>query len=70
MDIANRIKVARVARNLKIKDLADKAGLTQDQVGRMERGKAKPRIEYLQRLCDALDLSLADLFSDDFTVTL
>ena len=39
------------------KDLADKVGLTQEAISRIETGKAKPRLKTLLKLAEVLNVS-------------
>ena len=48
-------------RQLTIKELGDKAGLSEIYVGEIERGQKYPSSKVLESLARALDLDLADL---------
>jgi transcriptional regulator with XRE-family HTH domain len=55
------IRRERQERRLTIKELGDKAGLSEIYVSEIERGKKYPSARVLERLAEALDLSVADL---------
>jgi transcriptional regulator with XRE-family HTH domain len=64
MDISLRIKQLRKAAGLNVSQLAEAAGLSQSYLSEIEHGKKKPTVDTILKLCSALNLSLADLFSD------
>jgi transcriptional regulator with XRE-family HTH domain len=55
------IRRERQARDLTIKELGDKAGLSEIYVGEIERGQKYPSSKVLESLANALELDLADL---------
>lgn len=55
------IRRERQDRHLTIKELGDKAGLSEIYVGEIERGQKYPSAKVLESLADALDLDMADL---------
>ncbi|GCE49495.1 helix-turn-helix protein [Thermosporothrix hazakensis] len=55
------IRQERQNRHLTIKELGDKAGLSEIYVGEIERGQKYPSARVLESLAKALDLDLADL---------
>jgi len=55
------IRRERQDRHLTIKDLGDKAGLSEIYVGEIERGQKYPSAKVLESLANALDLDIADL---------
>src|SRR5579859_6107160 len=58
--IGRVIRQQRQDRHLTIKDLGEKAGLSEIYVGEIERGQKYPSAEVLESLADALDLDLAE----------
>lgn len=56
-----RVQHARVARGWSQSDLADKTGLAQVQISRVETGAREIRLTTLLRLIDALDVPSAQL---------
>src|SRR5260370_19855590 len=55
------IRRERQDRQLTIKELGDKAGLSEIYVGEIERGQKYPSSKVLESLARALDLDIADL---------
>ena len=55
------IRRERQERNLTIKELGEKAGLSEIYVGEIERGQKYPSAKVLESVAGALDLSIADL---------
>jgi len=55
------IRRERQERHLTIKELGDKAGLSEIYVGEIERGQKYPSAKVLESLATALELDLADL---------
>lgn len=55
------IRRERQDRQLTIKELGEKAGLSEIYVGEIERGQKYPSAKVLESLAGALDLDLADL---------
>ena len=61
MSIAERIKAARKAAGLTQKELGVRMSISDASVAQYESGKRRPKIETLQRIASALDISLANL---------
>jgi transcriptional regulator with XRE-family HTH domain len=59
--IGRVIRRERQERRLTIKELGDKAGLSEIYVGEIERGQKYPSSKVLESLATALDIDLADL---------
>ena len=59
--IGKVIRRERQDRRLTIKELGDKAGLSEIYVGEIERGQKYPSANVLQSLARALELDMADL---------
>lgn len=64
ISLGARIRALRNAQNLKISDLAEKAGLTSSMISQVERALISPSIASLKKICDALDTPLGYLFED------
>jgi transcriptional regulator with XRE-family HTH domain len=56
------IRRERQDRNMTIKELGDKAGLSEIYVGEIERGQKYPSAKVLESLAQALELDLAEFF--------
>src|ERR1700730_951628 len=59
--IGRVIRRERQERHLTIKELGDKAGLSEIYVGEIERGQKYPSAKVLESIANALDLDIADL---------
>lgn len=56
--IASQIGLNRRVRGWSQKELAEKAGIKQAQVSRIEKGQNLPNLETLRKLASALDVAL------------
>lgn len=57
-EIIDKLIRVRCQQNLTQKQLAEKCGIKQSNISRLERGKANPTIKFLQKIADALDYDL------------
>lgn len=62
--IGMKVKRKRVEQGLKIMDVARIAGLSQGMVSKVENAQVSTSLDTLGRLCDAIGLTIATLFSD------
>lgn len=60
--IANKLKVARVGKNLSQEQLADIAGVTRQTIGLIEAGKYNPSLKLCLLLAKYTDSTLDQLF--------
>ncbi len=60
-DLATNVKIERVRKGLSQLELAEKAGVTIDTVGTIERGTANPALEKVISIALALDVDLNTL---------
>lgn len=65
MPTGSKIKEIRLQKQLTQKQLGDKCGMYESQIRKYETGKANPKIETLQKIADALEVSVSDLLLDD-----
>lgn len=65
MNIGENIKRIRTAKSLSQKEVLTSANLDAAQYSRIENGKTDPSVTTLERICKALGVSLADLFTTD-----
>ena len=56
--LAYRLSMARDAAGITQKELAEKTGIYQADISRIERGLANPSVSTLKRLADGLDMNL------------
>ena len=67
--MVSNLKLARVARGLKQKDLAKQVGITPQYLMNLENGKAKnPSIKVMKSLSDALGCDVQELFFDENSI--
>ncbi|HOJ98250.1 MAG TPA: XRE family transcriptional regulator [Termitinemataceae bacterium] len=59
-----KIRAVRERRSMTLKDVADRAGVSESLVSQIERNRVSPAIDTLLALVDALDIDLEYLFSD------
>ena len=59
----DRIRSLRAARSFTQEQLAERAGISVDFLSLIERGKNSPSFENLEELADALEVSVAQMFS-------
>lgn len=64
MNVAKKIKKARMEKNLTQMYLADALGVSYQAVSNWERGNSMPDISKLSDLCKLLDLSIDELLED------
>ncbi|KAA5604243.1 helix-turn-helix transcriptional regulator [Roseospira marina] len=60
----NRIREWRKARGLTLKQLAERAGTSNQQISHLEKGRRRLSLEWMQRLAEALDCLPSDLLAD------
>lgn len=66
MNIGENIRRIRIEKNMTQKELGDKlGGISQQQIGRWETGKANPKIETLKHIADTLQVELWEIVELD-----
>lgn len=65
MDVGKRITNLRATKGLTTTALAHKAGLAQSHLRDIELGNKNPTVETVSYICEALDISLAEFFSEE-----
>jgi len=63
--IANRIRNLRKGLDLTLEQLADSSGVSRSMISLIERQETSPTAAVLNKLADALSVSLAALFAED-----
>ena len=64
-DVGRRLREIRTARRLTLREVADRAELSESFVSQIERGRSGASIPSLQRIASALGIEVSDLFSPD-----
>ncbi len=67
MDVGKRLVTLRKQYNLTQNALAEKAGVSQTHLRRVELGQADITVSHLELLCDAMNISLRDFFEEQPT---
>jgi transcriptional regulator with XRE-family HTH domain len=62
--LADNLRLLRLKQRLSQDVLADEAGVTQALVSAIERGRANPTVESLERLAVVLGVRIGDLFDE------
>ena len=65
MDVSKRIISLRERCGLTQNGLAEKAGVSQTHLRRVELGQADMTIGHLQLLCDAMSISIQEFFKEE-----
>lgn len=58
MDVIRALVDARISRNLTQKQLAEKTGIHQADISKLENGTRNPSLNLLKRLADGMDMVL------------
>lgn len=64
VEIGNRINSLRRSRNLSLREMAEKSGLTASFLSQVERGIVNTSIDSLRRITDSLNISMVELLSE------
>src|SRR6266849_4803664 len=62
VDVGMRLRAIRIARRRTLREVAERAGLSESFLSQVERGRASASIASLRRIADALGISISDLF--------
>ncbi len=62
IDVGKRLKELRELRRISIRSLASKSGLSANALSMIERGKTSPSVSTLNKLSDALGVSITEFF--------
>jgi len=63
MDIGKRLQNIRIAKNISTYKLAEMIGVSQPVISKLENGNRKADIETIEKICDALGITLIDFFN-------
>lgn len=69
MDISERLKNLRKAKNLSVYKLSQLSGVSETHIRDLERGDRNPSVDTLSRLVEPMGLSLSELFNESNDVT-
>ncbi len=62
VDVGERLRVIRSMRRQTLREVAERAGLSESFLSQVERGRSSASIGSLRRIAEALGISIADLF--------
>jgi transcriptional regulator with XRE-family HTH domain len=65
VDVGERLRAIRMLRRQTLKRIAERAGVSESFVSQLERGRSSASVATLQRLADALEIEISDLFASD-----
>lgn len=62
-DIINAMVEARISQNITQKELAERTGINQADISKMENGTRNPSLKLLKRLAEGMDMELRLVFT-------
>ena len=62
VDVGERLRVIRSRRRQTLREVAERAGLSETFLSQVERGRASASVASLRRIADALGIAISDLF--------
>jgi len=62
--VGRRMRELREGRRLRLRDIADRTGLSESFLSQLERGRTNASVASLLKIAEALDITVADLFDD------
>jgi transcriptional regulator with XRE-family HTH domain len=62
VDVGERLRIIRNIRRCTLREVAERAGLSESFLSQVERGRTSASIASLRRISEALGISVADLF--------
>jgi len=65
VNIGERLRELRESRNISMRSLASRSGLSANALSMIERGRASPSVSTLYKLAEALGISITSFFSSD-----
>jgi transcriptional regulator with XRE-family HTH domain len=65
VNIGERLRELREARNISMRSLASRSGLSANALSMIERGKASPSVSTLYKLSEALGISITSFFGSN-----
>jgi len=62
-DIGARLKHARMARGLRLREVAEQAGCSESMISKIENARITPSIKTFHRVCTALGVTMGEIMS-------
>ena len=69
MDISERLKSIRVAKNMSVYKLSQLSGVSETHIRDLERGDRNPSIDTLCRLVEQMGVPVSELFTESNNMT-
>ena len=69
MDISERLKSIRVAKNMSVYKLSQLSGVSETHIRDLERGDRNPSVDTLCRLVEPMGVPLSELFTESNNMT-
>lgn len=66
-DIGNRIQILRKSHDMTAKELSEKIEISPSFISAVENNSTKLSLKTLRKICDALEVSLAEFFNEDLS---
>lgn len=63
-EVGKKIRSTRLEKGLTMRAVADAIGMEENNYSRFEKGNTNPTLKSLFKICQVLDISLKDLFTD------
>ena len=70
MDISERLKSIRVAKNMSVYKLSQLSGVSETHIRDLERGDRNPSIDTLCRLVEPMGVPVSELFTESNNMTI
>ena len=68
MDVIRAMIEARISQNITQKELAERTGINQADISKLENGTRNPSLKLLKRLADGMDMNLSLVFTPKNTI--
>ncbi|WNS75172.1 helix-turn-helix domain-containing protein [Bacillus sp. DTU_2020_1000418_1_SI_GHA_SEK_038] len=65
MNIGNAVKAQRISKNLSVRELAARTGLSPGSISKIENGKTIPNVMTLKNIADAMEVPVAYFFLEE-----
>lgn len=65
MNVGVRLRELRKAKGLSTQELAELTNISQPVISRLETNNRSADVAYIEIICNALDITLADFFAED-----
>lgn len=59
----NGYKIMRIKKGLTIKEAAERSGVSETSIGKIERGETSPMVKTLEKMAEAYGCEIADFFT-------